>query len=84
MQGKFDAVEGDFLAPHRRSEELERERLLQPEVVNAMQGCFVVLPLPESESVVSRLEGLASRFWELEKESFYRRICLTFAIIMSH
>lgn len=62
MQGKFNAVEGDFLEVHRHSEELERERLLLSEVVNAMQGRLEVLPSPESKLVVSRLEGLTSRF----------------------
>jgi hypothetical protein len=43
-----------------------------------------MLPSLESESVVSRLKGLASQFWELEKESFFHEIYQAFSIIMSH
>jgi hypothetical protein len=62
MQRKFDVTEGDFLVVQRRSEELEREWLLLSKVVNVMQGRFGVLPSPESESFISRLEGFAGRF----------------------
>jgi hypothetical protein len=75
MQGKFNVAEGNFLVAQHHSEELERQRILLSEVVNPMQGCFRVLPPPGSESVVSRLESLVGRFWELEEESFYHGIC---------
>lgn len=84
MQVKFDAVEGDFLAAQHRLEELDRESLLLSKVVNAMQGRFRALPSSESESIISRLEGLTGRFRELEKESFYCRIYQAFAVVMSH
>jgi hypothetical protein len=46
MQGKYYVIEGDFLAAQRRSEELERERLLLLDVVNVMQGHFGRFPRP--------------------------------------
>jgi hypothetical protein len=39
-----------------------------------MRGRFGAPPSPESESLVSRLQGLVDRFQELEKESFYQGI----------
>jgi hypothetical protein len=44
LQGKFNIVEGDFLMVQRRSKQLEMERLLLLEVVNAILGRFKVLP----------------------------------------
>jgi hypothetical protein len=59
-------------------EAMEKERLLLSEVVSAMRGLFGAPPSYGSKSLVSHLEGLASQFRELEKESFCQGICQAF------
>jgi hypothetical protein len=65
-------------------EELEKERLLPSEVVSAMCGRFRVPPSSESESLVSRLEGLASQLQEIKGEFFYQEIYQAFVVATSH
>jgi hypothetical protein len=60
IQGEFDAAEGNFVEVQSHLKELEKERHLLLEVVSAMHGRFGELPLPGSESIVSRFEGLTS------------------------
>lgn len=72
--------QGNFVEVQRYREELEKQRRLLSEVVGAMRGRFRVPSSSGSELLVSRLEGLAGRFKELEAESF----CEAFVVAMSH
>jgi hypothetical protein len=53
-------------------------------MVDVVRMQFDAPPLPVPESLISRLESLVCRVWELETESFYRGICQAFAVLTSH
>lgn len=58
MQGKFDTIEGNFIVVQSRLEELEKERLLLSDVVNAMHGRFRALPCLGSNHSSPALKAL--------------------------
>lgn len=60
IQGKFDAIVGNFVEVQSHLEESENEKHLLLEVVRAMRGRFGAPLRPGSELLVSRLEGLAN------------------------
>jgi hypothetical protein len=79
--GKFDAIEGTFVEAQNCLEELEKKKHLLSEVVSVMRWRIRAPPFPGSESLVSRHQGLADRFRELVKESFYQGINQAFAVV---